>query len=83
MAKNDAILTAPEGGPAAGSPVSRIHSSHMSWARFASFAFVGGLGVVFSLAVVALLHELMPAAGELSVPLKVEIGTGPNWDQAH
>ncbi len=34
-------------------------------------------------AVVALLHELMPAAGELSVPLKVEIGTGTNWDQAH
>jgi DNA polymerase-1 len=32
---------------------------------------------------VALLQELMPAAGELSVPLKVEIGTGANWDEAH
>jgi DNA polymerase-1 len=34
-------------------------------------------------AVVAMLHELMPAAAQLSVPLKVEIGTGLNWDQAH
>jgi DNA polymerase I len=33
--------------------------------------------------VVAMLHELMPAAGQLDVPLKVDIGTGSNWDQAH
>jgi DNA polymerase-1 len=34
-------------------------------------------------AVVALLQELMPAAGDLAVPLKVEIGIGSDWDQAH
>ncbi|MET0290967.1 MAG: DNA polymerase, partial [Steroidobacteraceae bacterium] len=33
--------------------------------------------------VTAMLHELMPAAGALSVPLKVEIGSGANWDEAH
>ncbi len=33
--------------------------------------------------VVAMLQELMPAAGALAVPLKVEIGSGSNWDQAH
>jgi DNA polymerase-1 len=27
--------------------------------------------------------ELMCAAGELSVPLEVEAGVGPNWDEAH
>ncbi|MFM1885925.1 MAG: hypothetical protein RL026_1082 [Pseudomonadota bacterium] len=30
-----------------------------------------------------LLQDLMPAAGRLAVPLKVEIGTGSNWDEAH
>jgi len=33
--------------------------------------------------VVAMLQELMPAAGTLDVPLKVEIGIGANWDEAH
>ena len=27
--------------------------------------------------------ELMNGAAELSVPLKVEVGTGSNWDEAH
>ena len=33
----------------------------------------------------AALHEHMPAAGAgaLSVPLRIDIGTGPNWDEAH
>ncbi|MEP7314021.1 MAG: DNA polymerase I [Pseudomonadota bacterium] len=31
----------------------------------------------------AMLREQMVAAGSLSVPLKVEVGTGMNWDEAH
>jgi DNA polymerase-1 len=31
----------------------------------------------------ALLLEAMPAAGQLAVPLRVGIGTGRNWDEAH
>jgi DNA polymerase-1 len=31
----------------------------------------------------AMLREQMVAAGSLSVPLKVEVGTGKNWDEAH
>jgi len=33
----------------------------------------------------AAIRERMVAAGEgaLSVPLRVDIGTGPNWDEAH
>jgi DNA polymerase-1 len=31
----------------------------------------------------AAVRERMSTAGELSVPLKVEVGTGPNWDTAH
>jgi DNA polymerase-1 len=34
-------------------------------------------------AVVSMLQELMPAAGALSVPLKVDIGHGSHWDEAH
>ncbi len=34
-------------------------------------------------AVTAAIRERMTAAGELQVPLKVEIGLGPNWDKAH
>jgi DNA polymerase-1 len=33
--------------------------------------------------VAAMLHEQMAAAEKLAVPLKVEIGTGLNWDEAH
>jgi DNA polymerase I len=33
--------------------------------------------------VTAMLHEQMAAAEKLAVPLKVEIGTGANWDEAH
>jgi DNA polymerase-1 len=29
------------------------------------------------------LRELMSSAAELSVPLKVDIGRGANWDEAH
>ncbi|HVN41238.1 MAG TPA: DNA polymerase, partial [Steroidobacteraceae bacterium] len=29
------------------------------------------------------LLERMSAAAELKVPLKVEVGTGNNWDEAH
>jgi DNA polymerase-1 len=29
------------------------------------------------------IRDRMISAGELRVPLKVEIGTGPNWDTAH
>jgi len=29
------------------------------------------------------LREYMVQAGELSVPLKVDVGIGPNWDKAH
>jgi DNA polymerase-1 len=29
------------------------------------------------------LHERMGRAAELKVPLKIEVGTGANWDQAH
>jgi DNA polymerase I len=31
----------------------------------------------------AMLRREMVAAGELAVPLKVDIGTGANWDEAH
>ena len=31
----------------------------------------------------ALLQREMPAAGDLAVPLDVEIGVGKNWDEAH
>jgi DNA polymerase-1 len=30
-----------------------------------------------------MLREQMAAAETLSVPLKVDIGTGANWDEAH
>jgi DNA polymerase-1 len=33
--------------------------------------------------VAAMLHEQMAGAEKLAVPLKVEIGTGNNWDEAH
>jgi DNA polymerase-1 len=29
------------------------------------------------------LREYMARAAELTVPLKVDIGIGPNWDKAH
>jgi len=29
------------------------------------------------------LPRLMSAAAQLRVPLKVDVGTGANWDQAH
>jgi DNA polymerase I len=34
-------------------------------------------------AVVARLREIMVRSGELRVPLKVDVGTGNNWDEAH
>jgi len=34
-------------------------------------------------AVTARVTELMNSAAELSVPLKVDVGTGTNWDEAH
>ncbi len=33
--------------------------------------------------IAAMLRREMVAAGELAVPLKVDIGTGANWDEAH
>jgi DNA polymerase-1 len=33
--------------------------------------------------VAAAIRERMTAAGELRVPLRVDIGTGANWDEAH
>jgi DNA polymerase-1 len=33
--------------------------------------------------VAAVVRERMMAAANLRVPLKVDVGTGPNWDQAH
>jgi DNA polymerase-1 len=33
--------------------------------------------------VAAMLREQMAAAEQLAVPLKVDIGTGNNWDEAH
>ena len=30
-----------------------------------------------------MLRREMVAAGTLAVPLKVDIGTGDNWDEAH
>jgi len=33
--------------------------------------------------IAAAIRERMTGAGELRVPLRVEIGTGPNWDKAH
>jgi len=32
---------------------------------------------------IAAVRERMVNAGELKVPLKVDIGTGANWDEAH
>jgi len=29
------------------------------------------------------LPDLMTSVATLSVPLKVDLGTGPNWEQAH
>jgi DNA polymerase-1 len=29
------------------------------------------------------IRERMTAAGELRVPLRVEVGVGANWDEAH
>jgi DNA polymerase I len=34
-------------------------------------------------ATAAMVREQMAAAETLKVPLKVDIGTGANWDQAH
>jgi DNA polymerase-1 len=34
-------------------------------------------------AVADMLRREMARAGELAVPLKVDIGTGANWDEAH
>jgi len=34
-------------------------------------------------AVSAAVRERMTSAGELRVPLKVDVGIGPNWDKAH
>ena len=34
-------------------------------------------------AVAAAVRERMTAAAELRVPLRVDIGTGANWDEAH
>jgi DNA polymerase-1 len=34
-------------------------------------------------AVTAALHERMDTAAELKVPLKIEVGVGANWDEAH
>jgi DNA polymerase-1 len=31
----------------------------------------------------ARIEEMMAGAAELSVPLEVEAGVGPNWDEAH
>jgi DNA polymerase I-like protein with 3'-5' exonuclease and polymerase domains len=33
--------------------------------------------------VAAVIRARMVDAGELKVPLKVDIGTGANWDEAH
>jgi DNA polymerase-1 len=33
--------------------------------------------------VTAAVRERMTSAGELRVPLRVDIGTGANWDEAH
>jgi DNA polymerase I len=33
--------------------------------------------------VVTRLREIMVRSGELRVPLKVEVGVGKNWDEAH
>jgi len=33
--------------------------------------------------VVSAIRERMTGAGDLSVPLRVEVGTGANWDEAH
>jgi DNA polymerase-1 len=34
-------------------------------------------------AVTKKIHELMESSTQLDVPLLVEVGSGPNWDQAH
>jgi DNA polymerase-1 len=33
--------------------------------------------------IAAMLREQMGAAEKLAVPLKVDVGTGANWDEAH
>jgi len=33
--------------------------------------------------VTAALHQRMATAAELKVPLKIEVGVGANWDEAH
>jgi DNA polymerase-1 len=33
--------------------------------------------------VAASIRDRMSSAGELKVPLRVDIGTGANWDEAH
>jgi DNA polymerase-1 len=33
--------------------------------------------------VAAAIQQRMIGAGELRVPLRVDIGVGPNWDKAH
>lgn len=33
--------------------------------------------------VTAAVRERMAAAAELRVPLRVDVGTGANWDEAH
>ncbi|MBV9620281.1 MAG: hypothetical protein JO341_04595, partial [Gammaproteobacteria bacterium] len=33
--------------------------------------------------VAAAVHDHMAQAATLSVPLRVELGTGANWDEAH
>ncbi|TGH91504.1 DNA polymerase, partial [Escherichia coli] len=34
-------------------------------------------------AVTKKIHELMESSTQLDVPLRVEVGSGPNWDEAH
>ena len=36
-----------------------------------------------SQAVVEAVRERMAAAADLRVPLRVDVGTGANWDEAH
>ena len=30
-----------------------------------------------------MIHKLMESSMELAIPLKVEVGVGNNWDEAH
>jgi DNA polymerase-1 len=34
-------------------------------------------------AVTDMVRDRMMGAADLRVPLKVDVGTGPNWDEAH